>query len=274
MIVTKINTNLVRKTVNIWLLGGFGNILFQILASRVIIKNGKKIKFVNVLTEKNFLTRAIGWTIHQPLYGELVSKKHLVKKHILLAGLIVFVGMISKVFKIKLKMATFYGENTRLNQPYAQNIFGYFQNKIFLQEHKNEILALGRDIRKIYGTDPSSVIVHYRNGDSVWAKKHQNYYSKVREMIKKESSNVIVVTDSPIDAKSFFLKNNNIEISSSKNALNDFKVLLSAKKLYCAPSTFSWWAAHSLEKEAQIIIPAMFREFMGVYLQKDKVIEI
>lgn len=269
----KINSTLARKTFNIWLLGGFGNILFQILASRVILKNGKKIKFVNFLTKKNFLTKTIGWTIHQPLYYELVSKNHFVKTHILFAGLIAFIGLISKTFKIKFKIATFYDENTRFNHPYAQNIFGYFQNKSFLEEHKDEILTLGRDIRKLYGSKSSNVIVHYRSGDSTWAKTYQKYYSKVRKMIQQDSK-VIIVTDSPIDAKSFFLNNNNIKISSSKNALDDFKILLSAKKLYCAPSTFSWWAAHALERDVQVVVPIMFRKFMGVYLQKDKIIEI
>ena len=269
----KISSTLDKKTVNIWFLGGFGNILFQILASRVIEKNGKKIKFINFLTQKNFLTKAIGWTIHQPLYNELVSKNHIVKTNLLFAGLISSIGLISKTFKIKFKIATFYNEDIRINQPYAKNIFGYFQNKSFLEENKDEILTLGRDIRKLYGSKSSNVIVHFRSGDSNWAKTYQKYYSNVRKMIQQDSK-VVIVTDSPINAKLFFSNNNNIKIRSSKNALDDFKILLSAKKLYCAPSTFSWWAAHSLDRDVQVVVPFMFRKFMGVYLQKNNIIEI
>ena len=38
---------------NIWLMGGFGNVLFQILAFNVISKNNNSIFFVDVLTKKH-----------------------------------------------------------------------------------------------------------------------------------------------------------------------------------------------------------------------------
>mgnify|MGYP001971546569 CR=1 FL=1 len=56
---------------NIWLMGGFGNVLFQILAFNVLSKNNNSIFFVNVLTKKNTITKFIGWTIHESLYDNL-----------------------------------------------------------------------------------------------------------------------------------------------------------------------------------------------------------
>ena len=129
---------------------------------------------------------------------------------------------------------------------------------------------LCKDIRKIYGSTAINIVVHYRKGDSGWAKSNLNYYLTIKEMIQLESSTVIVVTDSPIDAQEFFLNLKNVQIVSSKCALEDFRIMLSASKLYCAPSTFSWWAAHSLEKNAEIIMPRILENSLGIYLDSNK----
>ena len=65
----------------------------------------------------------------------------------------------------------------------------------------------------------------------------------VRDKLFEESDKVLIVTDSPKDAKEFFATLKNVEISESISDLHDFATLLSSEKLYCAPSTFSWWAA-------------------------------
>ena len=81
-----------------------------------------------------------------------------------------------------------------------------------------------------------------------------------KNMLKKESSTILIVTDSLTCAKDFFSDLKNIEILSSINALEDFKYLLSTDKLYCAQSTFSWWAAHSLDENSEVIMPRFFTE--------------
>jgi hypothetical protein len=263
-----------RNSVNIWLLGGFGNILFQILASRVLLANGTNIYLINSLTKKNIITKFIGWTIHEPLYTDFLRKNQVVKMCFVFEFAVIFVAMISKTLRIKFWLATFYDENSEFSKPFAKNVFGYFQNKFFLENHKDQLLLLSRDIRELYGSEPINVVVHYRFGDSVWAKENHNYYLKVREMIQHELSKVVIVTDSPVEASDFFLNCNNITISSSKNALDDFKILLSASKLYCAPSTFSWWAAHALHSKSHIVVPKLFRESLGIYVQGDRVVEL
>lgn len=254
----------------IWFMGGFGNVLFQILAFRVLKKNGCEAKINKILTERNFLTKTIGWSIHQPLYKDLIKETQYVKLNTFFALWIVLVANISKIFNIKLKYATFYSEKLKFEQPYANNIFGYFQDIYFLEQNKNELIKLGQDIQNLYGSAPTNIVVHYRKGDSGWAKKYLNYYAEIRELIKKESSEVIIVTDSLEDAKDFFSNISNVEIIQSKDALDDFKILLSSKKLYGAPSTFSWWAAHSLDKNSEVILPRLFKKTLGVYIDKKK----
>ena len=60
---------------NIWLMGGLGNVLFQILAFNIISKTSEKVFYVKTLTEKNHITKFLGWTIHQNLYNNLIEKK-------------------------------------------------------------------------------------------------------------------------------------------------------------------------------------------------------
>ena len=55
-----------------------------------------------------------------------------------------------------------------------------------------------------------------------------------------------------------------------QNDIEDFMVLVSAKKLYCAPSTFSWWAAHSLRPDSCVILPNILDQRLGIYINKDK----
>ena len=74
----------------------------------------------------------------------------------------------------------------------------------------------------------------------------------------------------------FFSLNKCLRVSDSLLAAIPEKLLkeapeFSAKKIYCAPSTFSWWAAHSLDENSEIIIPNLFKEKLGIYIKSKKV---
>ena len=254
-----------NKALRIWLLGGFGNVLFQILVSKVLSKKGKDFKFVKMLTEKNIITTSIKWSIHQPLYNQLLQQDQFLKISMINAVYINLIATLSKTLKLRLRKATFYSKSIQFKEAFSENIFGYFQDKYFLNTYKKEVLELGEELRDLYGEKTENIVVHYRKGDSGWAERNSEYYIKVRDLIRDEPSKVFVITDSPNDAEAFFLGLDHIEILSSKNAFDDFKILLSAKKLYCAPSTFSWWAAHALDKNAKVIVPKILNDLMGFY---------
>ncbi|WP_260915254.1 O-fucosyltransferase family protein [Aliarcobacter cryaerophilus] len=259
------------KSKNVWLMGGFGNVLFQILAYRVI-KKECKVTFVDFLTKKNFITKFLKWTIHEELYDKFIKKENLEKKNILSVMLILILAIVNKKLGIKSNIACFYSENNHLKLPYSDNIFGYFQEKYFLLEHKNELLKLCQEINKKYSNKNSNIVVHYRLGDSGWAKSNEAYYNKVKELVKLEKSVVFIATDSPIEALNFFYDCNNIQLTNTKNAMEDFEYMVSASKLYCAPSTFSWWAAHSLSSNSEAIMPEFLYNLLGKYKENIKII--
>jgi len=252
-------------------MGGFGNVLFQILAFNVISKNNNSIFFVDVLTKKNTITKFIGWTIHENLFNDLIDKKQINEVSFLKSLFIILTSLISKKLNLRFKLSTFYDSSLKIDDKLCNNIFGYFQYNEFLKKNQDELLQFGNKLSLKYALKQKHpIVVHYRKGDSVWALKHSYYYDEIKKMLGEEASPILIVTDNLKDAKHFFSEMQNTSVLSSKNALEDFKYLISAEKLYCAPSTFSWWAAHSLDHKAEVIMPKFFENNLGVYVNTKK----
>ena len=253
----------------IWLMGGLGNILFQILAHDILKKNNyKEVFFVNLLTKKNRLTKLLNWKIHQQLYSKIIKENQFIEVSTIDMFRILTVGFLSKLSNNYFSLSTFYQKNISFhNEKISENIFGYFQEKNFLNNHRIEIIAMGEKLNQMfYKISNNDIVVHYRGGDSAWSLLYNDYYIKVREILSEEVGNICVVTDSLKEANVFFGEFNNIQIVSSKNAIDDFVIMISTNnKLYCAPSTFSWWAAHSLSKSKHIIAPKFLDEHLGMY---------
>ncbi|AQX83648.1 hypothetical protein I6H88_11305 [Elizabethkingia bruuniana] len=254
----------------IWLMGGFGNVLFQILAYNIIKKKGNTdISYITTLTERNFITKTIKWSIHQKLYVDLITDSQIKKVSNSYAFFAVLIGFISKFSGIFFKFSTFYINKKNLdNTKLSTNIFGYFQEKSFLNNHRDDLQSLGSVIKNKYQLDTQyKIVVHYRKGDSGWAAMHGKYYESIREMLKNESGKIYIVTDSYEDAKIFFSEIEGIQILNSANAIEDFRTMVSSEKLYCAPSTFSWWAAHTLDNDSIVVAPQFLEDDLGMYVK-------
>ena len=255
----------------IWLMGGFGNVLFQILAYDVLSKSNNDVFFVTKLTEQNCITKFLGWTIHQPLFDKLLQNTQRVNVKFGPSVIFVFIAFLSKKLKFRNQLSTFYNKDVQLKNGCSRNIFGYFQDKEFLSKNKNELLRVGSKLKTIYSISAKHpIVVHYRKGDSGWALKFSYYYEEIKLFLKKEKDNIIVVTDSLENAREFFKDISGVEVIRSENAIEDFKILISAKKMYCAPSTFSWWAAHSLDEKSEVIMPKFFEDNLGIYVKTKK----
>lgn len=254
-----------KKTKYLWLMGGFGNVLFQVLAHKILTKNGDRILFVDTLTRKNLITKIGKWSVHQNLYGELIPKQDIRTFSVIYSFFCVVSGFFSKATKRYFRFSSFYRGDSDLQKNLSRNIFGYFQEKQFLKRHADEIRSIGEHLNKLYrlNNPKGDVVVHFRKGDSGWI--DEEYYNAVKKRIAGEKGTVVIVTDSPDNAKSFFSDTGHCNIIRSPNALDDFSILLSAKKLYCAPSTFSWWAAHSLDPGSKIVFPRFFERRIGIY---------
>ena len=252
-------------------MGGFGNVMFQLLVYNKLKREKENVFLVNSLTKRNILTKLLGWTIHQTLYNDLVEQKTIINVNSMYCFFIVFIAFLSKKFRIKFRLATFYSEDLQLEKNLSKNIFGYFQNKKFLSSNIKNILIMGDKINKKYCSKNDKTVIHFRMGDTDWGRRFYHYYEKVKNHVKNEEKPVLIVTDSYKEAITFFNNFKNIKIIKSRNALDDFKLLVSAQKLYCAPSTFSWWAAHSTSIETEIIMPKFFDENLGIYMKNKNI---
>ena len=150
----------------------------------------------------------------------------------------------------------------------SKHLFGYFQSRRYLESNQKEIQQIVKALQKRHLLNKSTSLytaIHYRYGDSVWAKQHEDYYTAVKQNIQR-NKDVIVLTDSESRAKEFFkdLKVRSLKVMSNTPIL-DFSYMLGAKGLYCAPSTFSWWASHSMKKDSEVYSPKFMLNKLGFF---------
>jgi hypothetical protein len=255
----------------IWLQGGFGNILFQIIPALSLDKN--RVYLSSYLTKSNIISTFLGWKIHHTEFENFFENSNfnfdVVNVSNRYAIYHVLFGFISKKNKKPFLKHFYFQDNVKLNGIYSNShYFGYFQSKKFLENHTEQLDQIFKELRKVY-FDSSLVVecaVHFRYGDSVWAKQNYNYYTDVKNSLKNKNCLVTIVTDSKDKAIDFFKDLPNFMVVSGE-VMQDFSILLSAKILYAAPSTFSWWSANaSLSKE--IYMSKTLEDKLGFYNSK------
>ena len=149
-------------------MGGFGNVLFQILALNVMSKNHDQIYIIKLLTEKNIITNFLGWTIHENLYDNLIDEKKIQEVGIFKSLIIIMTGFISKKLNLKFKLSTFYNSSVKIDKILSNNIFSYFQYNDFLKENQEELLQFGERLSLKYALKQKyPIVVHYRKGNPV-----------------------------------------------------------------------------------------------------------
>lgn len=258
---------------SVWLSGGFGNIMFQMLLVERFYKLGYKIDIICVLNKKNWLTKLIGWTIHDDLTRYIFNKypNSTVRTNIKACDffhLIMF--CFSKLFSITFFGYTFFKKFNNIQLTNSRHLIGYFQTEKFVNDFSAEIIDISFFFNSQYPFENKyvSIVFHFRWGDTAWGRKYENYYLKVKELILKENTLVRIVTDDLQKAKEFFGDLNSVEFVSSSNPFEDFLCLLNAETLILAPSTFSWWAANLSVKAKKVIAPKEIISFLPINVKK------
>lgn len=252
----------------VWMMGGLGNVLFQGFAGYLLQKN-HSVYYVNNLTKSNFITNKIlKWTIHDDSISKIIfdNQLHFSK-----------LKTLAKLILISLKKNNLFNEKCHYlfesEDSFSTNYthyFGYFQSKTFILERKNIFLDYcnlihEKLIKSLPKEQISDVVVHYRWGDSDWAKENTDYYEKVKnKLIKNNYRNIVIVTDDLKQAHCFFSEINNISIQR-KSISEDFSQIFYSKTLFMAPSTFSWWACHLGVAKNQVFIPEKIYDQIGFF---------
>lgn len=236
----------------VWLMGGLGNQLFQIQFGLWLARESQyPVIFNRTLTNSNFFTKTLRWSIHDNILDKVVVTDDLLFSH---------TGNPFAILSAKLslfnKFSRFYGSNF-LEEDFCENIFGYFQCAIF-----NELVC---DENLINIRRPNSwsddLVMHLRGGDINDMGGALKYYNEV--LYDLPSSEIRIVTDTQRllkKVRSDFPKHVFIDVSSSASI--DFLRLAGARKVILAPSTFSWWAAR-LGKADLCYAPSTLIKLLG-----------
>lgn len=260
----------------LYLQGGFGNILFQLVAYLALSNQNQSCYLITDLTKKNLFTKLLGWKIHDNMYQDLLNSMNIETRSLnsfeILTHMIL--GKISKVFNRGLFGVYFFSD--KLNSTLLSKVnFGYYQSKRFLSSNRSYVIDLGINIFHTYRNNrirlKTEIAVHIRLGDSVWAKKHSGYYEKVISILEQNKEPFTVITDSIAESKILFEKFENVEFQCN-SAKHDFSLMLSANTLFMAPSTFSYWAGVALQSYDKIYIPRYLYDKLGFPHMNDKIL--
>lgn len=240
--------------IRFYLLGGFGNLLFQKL---VIIELSKRheIEVDEFLITENFVTsKLIRWKIHSNcshfLFDRTVNTYVNNNYLAFLDGFLLYLSKISgRVIFGRFWLRDFIPFDSNLSV-----LSGYCQCPILFSSCATNLLELSCVVQRKFISESYGVVVHYRGADSVWAIGNDIYYHNVRSFLKQD---FIVVTDDEEKAKITFGENTTV---LSTTLLSDFSIMLNAKILVVAPSTLSWWAGLLSDKAELVIIPVTLRD--------------
>ena len=252
--------------------------LFQLVHYLALKNQGHNPVFIDTLTKENVITKLLGWKIHDQIYLDVFKDLGVVvkKQSILKTALIVVFGKISQRLKTPVCSIYFFSESFKDSYlTTSKYLFGYFQSKRYLESNQKEIQQIAKSLQKRYLSNKHRapyVAVHYRYGDSVWAKEYEDYYTAVKQNIQK-NKDVIVLTDSKDRAKEFFkgLKVRSLKVMSNTPIL-DFSYMLEAQELYCAPSTFSWWASQTKSNKERVFLPYFLKNKLGFFSKSELII--
>ena len=242
-------------------MGGFGNVLFQIVAA-----NRLNAKIDPFLTKRNMVTALLGWQIHDPIYDNIPILQYakldwtnrLWNTLRLFLSRLLRTQVLGAIWYDQKKEKLFLNSNPKL-------FAGYFQSKLFLSNSEVHIRELAKQLIFHIKPEKSGTVLHFRWGDSIWARKYHSYYLKVIEELSISKHYFTLVTDDFNAWKAFTLK---YELNYSYNLLGSmetFRLMSGATTLYIAPSTFSWWAAHLLSENDLVIIPYLLNSKLGFY---------
>lgn len=134
------------------------------------------------------------------------------------------------------------------------NLKGFFQKQQLYYNHRDKL----KEIFKLddnTNVDPQDLVVHIRLGDYVVLNQHLHpvvYF----EIIKRiEYKNCIIITDQVDHPFIHSITQSIPNCTARQNSMmEDFKILLSAKKLLISQSSFSWWASF-LGEQDKVYVP-------------------
>ncbi len=236
-------------------MGGLGNVLFQVNFAYRLLEIGYRVRLNCFMLERGVIVNSFLKQSNHGILGDLNLLKiyndfhvcrELVPQH--------FYGYISKRINSVFFNTLYYGLSTpSLTSDLPNYLCGYFhlQNAVssnLVVKIQNAIHSLLGDInyqylKDIVGETQNEVVVHFRGGDYIDQKEFGvdlEYYRRALIGVNR----CIVVTNDRKNACAYLNKLGVVyKFVETRSALDDFILLMFAKRKVLASSTFSWWAS-------------------------------
>lgn len=239
---------------NVFLIGGLGNNIFQVLGTKHITG----VKYIDTLQDTNFITRILGWTIHEKqINGLLKIKTQPVGKLGLIVSVVKF--FISQLFGVQFVGYKYCPSFEVISDGQVKAVTGYLHP---LTQIDYETMV--QNVPKLMYEKKRQIGVHIRRGDIGKSKRlgllERDSLNNIIDMVATKYKLPIVVytndrrwCENNLDCKFSFA---NYELDSDP-VINDFLGLCGSEILICSNSTFSYTAALLGEHE-QIFVPEPF----------------
>lgn len=242
--------------IKFYLMGGFGNLLFQKLFAMEFVKHFK-LEIDESLISQNFITtRILGWKVHDN-YSRILfdTAINTYDKSKTLAIVDLTLLFLSKKFR-RMFFGRLWVTDTVSIESGCKVLAGYCQDSELFKMCSGNLPTLSSLITSYFPHEQRGFVIHYRGTDSVWAKGNDRFYDIVMSRWNLNEE-ITVVTDDINRAKQTFGQKYTFVTGS---LLSDFSLMISAHHLVVAPSTLSWWAAVLSRNAKVIIMPGLLRE--------------
>lgn len=242
--------------VKLYLMGGFGNLLFQKLFAMELEKHFD-LEIDESLISQNCITKyVLGWKIHHNYSGILFDKTtNTYDVNIWWA----FVDMILLLLSRKsgrMLLGRLWVTNKVPIGPGCKVMAGYCQDKSLFENCRENLPDLSILIRGKFPHKKHGPVIHYRGTDSVWAKDNDGFYDIAMSQ-QNSNEKITVVTDDIERARQTFGEEAYLV---SGTLLSDFSLMINSHYLVVAPSTLSWWAGLLSFHAEVIIMPSILRD--------------
>ena len=230
--------------INVNLIGGLGNNMFQYSLGRILAEQKKYNLFVdNIQNLQKYFFNAININTNKTIDGQLLE-----------------VGYNSKektVQHVNLK------EVVEYNGPI--NLAGFFQKYKYYIDYSDAIKQwFAYDDSAYFKPNQNDLVIHYRLTDYTSLNWNLHPEAFIENIQKKniQYDNCYIITDEPNHPFiQQLLKKNMVVVN--QNELADFTLLKYAKQLIVSHSSFSWWASFLGDQE-KVYIP-MYKNFTSIW---------
>lgn len=228
--------------IKVFLMGGFGNNLFQLGLGLHLRDSGSEVVYCDYLLRSNRITKFLGWTLHSDsMLRELLLDERVESK----LSVMDFLFLVYVFTKSKIIGSRYMNQfECGVYQPFGR-MAGYWQEGEHLNVKTVKLLRMKMiGAFKLYAGAASlnsRCSVHFRRGDFPLNWTISNGYYKDC-MCLSECEEFCLVSNCP-DVYSEIDTEKKVICADGSSQLEDFKTLWFSPVVVCSNSTFCYWAA-------------------------------